>query len=84
METFARRNKVLTIGNLFVFNKKKTYFCGSLGNIVMEKESKQKYTYISRENINDLITEMNERDIAKKDIVSLNVRGSSFYLIYVK
>lgn len=50
----------------------------------MEKENKQEYKYISRENINDLITEMNERNIAKKDIVSLNVRGSSFYLIYVK
>lgn len=50
----------------------------------MEKENKQEYSYISRENINDLIGEMNERKIAKKDIISLAVRGSSFYLIYVK
>lgn len=52
----------------------------------MAKEAGQKKTldYIARENMRDLVEEVNERGIQQKDIVGIAVKGSSFNLLYYK
>ena len=50
----------------------------------MNKKEKKTLKYIARENMKDLLTEANEREIDQKSIVQIVVKGNTFNLVYAE
>lgn len=50
----------------------------------MNKKEKKKLKYIARENMKDLLTEANEREIDPKSIVQIVVKGNTLNLVYAE